>query len=72
VYKYLTGGSKEDRAKLLPVIPSERIRGNGHRPQFRKLSLNMRNCIFTVRMTGDWKTLYRPIGESQSLEIFKT
>lgn len=32
VYKLLKGGCKNDRTRLLSVMPTDRMRGNGHTP----------------------------------------
>ena len=36
-HKYLQGGGQEDGARLFPVVPSDRTRGNGHKLEQRKL-----------------------------------
>ena len=43
VYKYRKGGCQEDGAKLFPVVPSNRTRGNRHKVKQRNFQLNMRN-----------------------------
>jgi len=50
-YKYLQGGDQEDGARLFPVVPSERTRGNGHKLKQRKFQLNMRKNFFPLRVT---------------------
>ena len=69
--KYLQGGGQEDRARLFPVVPSDRTRGNGHKLKQRKLQLKMRKNFFPLRVTEPWNRLPREVVESPSLEIFQ-
>jgi len=46
MYKYLMGGSKEDRVKLFIVVPSERTRGNRHQVKHKKFHLSVRKTLF--------------------------
>ena len=69
--KFLQGGCQEGGARLFPVVPSDRTRGNGHKLKPRKFQLNMRNN-FPLRVTEPWPRLPREVVESPSLEIFKT
>ena len=39
-------GCQEDRARLFPVVPSDRTMGNGHKLKQRKLQLNRRKNFF--------------------------
>lgn len=40
-YNYLKGGCQEDGASLFSVVPSNRIKGSGHKLKHRKSHLNM-------------------------------
>ena len=71
-YKYLQGGCQEDGARLFPVGPSDRTRGNGHKLKQRKFQLNPRKNFFPLRVMEPWPRLPREAVESPSLEIFQT
>lgn len=70
-YKYMEGVCKVDEARLFPVLPGERTRGNGHKMKCRRFCLNIRKH-FTVRVTEPWCRILRENEESSSLTIFKS
>lgn len=49
------GKNKEDRARDFSVVPRDRKRGSRHKLKYRKLHLNLRNIIFTVKVAKHWK-----------------
>lgn len=53
VQKHLQGGCREDIARLFLVVPSDRIRGHGHKLKHGRFLLNIRKYFFTVRVTED-------------------
>ncbi|KAK4816906.1 hypothetical protein QYF61_024916 [Mycteria americana] len=68
VYKYLKERYKEDEARLFPLVPGERTRGNGHTLKHRRFPLDIRKHFFSVRVTKYWHRLPREVVESPYLE----
>ncbi|PKU45040.1 hypothetical protein llap_4653 [Limosa lapponica baueri] len=71
-YKYLQGGCKEDRTRLLSVVPIGRTRDNGHTLKHKRVHLNVRKHFFAVEVTKQWPRLPREFVDSPSLEILKS
>jgi len=71
VYKHLKGGCKEEGAKFLSLVPSDRTRGDGHKLKHRRFPLNTRKPFSAVRATECWNRLPGEVVESPSLEILK-
>lgn len=46
VYKYLKGGTKEEGARLFPVVPTDRTRVSGQKVKHIRFSLNIRKHFF--------------------------
>lgn len=77
VYKYMVGEGgvwvgKAEKTEPDSVVPSDRIRDIRHKLKYRKFYLNLRNQVFSVRVTEHWNRLSREAVESSCLEIFKT
>lgn len=54
--------------RLFSVVPSNRIKGNGHKLKHRKFHLYMRKNLVSVGMTGHWNSLPGDAVESPCLE----
>jgi len=53
-------------------VPSDKIRGNGHKLKHKRLPLIIRKHVFTVRVTEPWNRLPRRILQSHTFEIFES
>lgn len=66
--KYLQGG-REDRARLLAALTRDGTRGEGHKPNHRRLCLITGENFFTVRMTERWQSSPREPGDLGIFQI---
>lgn len=57
VYKHWMGGCKEDGAKLFSVVHSNKIKSNGHKLEYKKFHLNVREHFLTMRVAKHWNRL---------------
>ena len=66
------GGSKEDAARFLSVVQSDRARGRGHKLQYRQLHVKLRRSLFIVRVIQEGHSLPGELVESPCLELLKS
>ena len=71
VYNFLKGGSGRGGADLLPLVTSDRTRGNGMKLRQGKFRLDIRNRFFAGRVVGPWNRLPREVVTAPSLSEFK-
>lgn len=69
-YKYRMRGGNEDGARLYTVVPSDRMRGGGHKLKERKLHLSVMKKL--VKVVKCQNRVLREPAESACSEIFET
>jgi len=69
VWKYLKGGCKEDKARILSVVPSDRTRGTGHKLKYRRFPLNIREHFHLNTGKGCTGSLWSLLPQ---MEIFRS
>ncbi|GAB0183772.1 mitochondrial enolase superfamily member 1 [Grus japonensis] len=70
-YSFLTRGSKVAGADLLPLVTSDRTRGNRMKLRWGRFRLDIRKRFFTERVVGHWNRLPREVVTAPSLTEFK-
>ncbi|GAB0194713.1 plasma membrane calcium-transporting ATPase 2 [Grus japonensis] len=70
-YSFLTRGSEGAGADLLPLVTSDRTRGNGMKLRQGRFRLDIRKRLFTERVVGHWNRLLREVVTAPSLTEFK-
>lgn len=67
----LMKGSKEDGAKLISVLSSERTRGNEHKYKI-KFHFQKKKIFSILRVVKHWNRLHRGAVQPTSLEVLRT
>ncbi|GAB0179754.1 mitochondrial enolase superfamily member 1 [Grus japonensis] len=70
-YSFLTRGSEGAGTDLLPLVTSDRTRGNGMKLRRGRFRLHIRKRFFTERVVGHWNSLAREVVTAPSLTEFK-
>ncbi|GAB0204298.1 mitochondrial enolase superfamily member 1 [Grus japonensis] len=70
-YSFLTRGSEGAGADLLPLVTSDRTRGNGMKLRRGRFRLAIRKRYFTERVVGHWNRLPREVVTALNLTEFK-
>ncbi|GAB0199596.1 hypothetical protein GRJ2_002425000 [Grus japonensis] len=70
-YSSLTRGSEGAGADLLPLLTSDRTRGNGMKLRQGRFRLDIRKRFFTERVVGHWNRLPGEVVTAPSLTEFK-
>lgn len=72
VYKHRNRGGTVKRDQTFFIVPSDRMRGNGHRFTDGELPLHIREQLISMIMLKNQSRLLREFVASPSLEIFKS
>lgn len=59
--QYFKGGHQKEGTSLSSVVPIDRTSGNEHKPEHKKLHLNMRSKFFNLRVLEHWNRLPRGV-----------
>lgn len=62
----------EEEATTMSVIPSDRIRGNGHQLKHRRYYLNVQKQFFTVKMIEHRNRISRDAVQSPFVDAIRT
>ncbi|PKU28255.1 hypothetical protein llap_21439 [Limosa lapponica baueri] len=71
-FQYLKGTYTKAGEGLFTRACSDRMRGNGFKPEEVRFRLDIRKKFFTVTEVRHWNRLPRELVDAPSLEVFKT
>jgi len=71
VFQNLKGAYRKAGERLFRRAGSNRMGGNGFKPEESRFRLDIRKKIFTVKVVRHWNRLLREVVNAHSLEAFK-